>query len=147
MKTVNIHKAKTHLSRLVEEAAEGRPFDLLLWAAGEPEKLSARARGLIEDEANTLWFSAASLWEIAIKRALRRSDFRADPALLRAGLLDNGYAELPATGDHVIFVASLPSIHRDPFDRLLVAQASVEGLLLLTRGAALADYPDPIRPV
>lgn len=118
---------------------------LLLWAAGQPERLPAAARTMIEDPANPLVFSAASLWEIAIKQGLGRSDFRADPALLRRGLLDNGYMELAITGRHAVAVAGLPPFHQDPFDRMLIAQATADGLLLLTVDPAVARYPGPIQ--
>lgn len=120
---------------------------LLLWAAGEPERLPAKARELIEDMGNELLFSAASLWEVAIKRGLGRVDFQADARLLRRGLLDNGYSELPILSDHVVTIESLPPIHKDPFDRVLVAQATVEGITLLTLDPVLAQYPGPIRKV
>jgi PIN domain nuclease of toxin-antitoxin system len=120
---------------------------LLLWAAGEPKRLSAAARKLIGDSRNELLFSAASLWEIVIKRSLGRDDFRVDPRLLRRGLLDNGYAELAVGGDHALAVDGLPSIHKDPFDRLLVAQAQVESVTLLTSDPLLGRYPGPIRCV
>lgn len=118
---------------------------LLLWAAGRPERLPASARTMIEAPANQLVFSAASLWEIAIKQGLGRSDFRADPALLRRGLLDNGYTELAITGRHAVAVAGLPPLHKDPFDRMLIAQATADGLLLLTVDPAVAQYPGPIQ--
>jgi len=120
---------------------------LLLWAAGQPSRLSAAARRLIGDPKNELLFSPASLWEVAIKRALGRNDFQADPRLLRRGLLDNGYAELPILSDHVVAIDSLPPLHKDPFDRLLIAQAIVEGITLLTADAMVAQYPGPIRAV
>lgn len=113
---------------------------LLLWAAGAPDKLSVKARDMIEAPANTLLFSAASLWEIAIKRGLDRPDFQVNPHLLRRGLLDNGYQELPVTGQHALAVEHLPPIHKDPFDRMLVAQAEVEGVTLLTADARVAEY-------
>ena len=91
---------------------------LLLWAAGDPSRLSPTARSLIEDTGNELLFSAASLWEAAVKRGLGREDFKVDPRLLRRGLLDNGYGELPILSDHVVEIESLPSIHKDPFDRI-----------------------------
>lgn len=118
---------------------------LLLWAAGEPEHLPRAARAMIEDPANPLVFSAASLWEIAIKHGLGRSDFRADPALLRRGLLDNGYTELAIAGRHAVAVAGLPPLHKDPFDRMLIAQATADGLLLLTVDPAVSRYPGPIQ--
>jgi PIN domain nuclease of toxin-antitoxin system len=118
---------------------------LLLWAAGEPEHLPSAARAMIEDAANPLIFSAASLWEIAIKHSLGRSDFRAEPALLRRGLLDNGYTELAVTGRHAVAVAGLPPLHKDAFDRMLIAQATADGLLLLTVDPLVARYSGPIQ--
>lgn len=120
---------------------------LLLWAAGVPEQLPAAARPWLEDPQNELCFSAASLWEITIKRGLGRADFQVDARVLRRGLLDNGYQELPISSEHAVFIDSLPPIHKDPFDRILVAQASVEGITLLTADAVVAQYPGPIRQV
>jgi PIN domain nuclease of toxin-antitoxin system len=120
---------------------------LLLWAAGKPNRLSATARKLIDSSANELLFSAGSVWEVAIKRGLGRSDFQADPRLLRRGLLDNGYDELPVLSEHVIAIDGLPLIHKDPFDRLLVAQAIVEGITLLTADSIVAEYRGPVRLV
>jgi len=120
---------------------------LLLWAAGEPARLPKSARKLLSDPANDLIFSAASLWEIAIKRALGRPDFRVEPRLLRRGLLDNGYVELPITSEHALATETLPPFHKDPFDRILVAQAMVEGVTLLTVDSLVAKYPGPVRKV
>ena len=120
---------------------------LLLWAAGSPGRLSVEARALIEAPENELLFSAASLWEIAIKRGLGREDFRVDVRLLRRGLLDNGYSELPVGSEHAVALDGLPPLHKDPFDRLLVAQAWVEGITLLTSDAVVAQYPGPVRKV
>ncbi len=120
---------------------------LLMWAAGEPSRLPAEACALIEATENELLFSAASLWEIAIKRGLGREDFRVDVRLLRRGLLDNGYGELPVGSDHAVAIEGLPPIHKDPFDRLLVAQALVEGITLLTSDERVAQYPGPVRKV
>ena len=120
---------------------------LLLWAAGEPKRLSKQARTLIDNPDNELLFSAASLWEVAIKRGLGREDFKVDARLLRRGLLDNGYSELPIISDHVVATESLPPIHKDPFDRVLVAQATVEGVTLLTVDSLVAQYPGPIKTV
>jgi PIN domain nuclease of toxin-antitoxin system len=118
---------------------------VLLRAANEPSRLSSVARRLLESEENELLFSAASLWEVAIKRACGRDDFRVETRLLRRSLLDNGYNELPIISEHVVAIDSLPSIHKDPFDRLLVAQAMVEGITLLTLDPVVAQYPGPIR--
>ena len=120
---------------------------LLLWAAGAPERLSAAARKQLNDPNNELMFSAASLWEIAIKNSLGRDDFRIEPRVFRRGLLDNGYSELPVTSEHAVNVDSLPPIHKDPFDRILIAQALVEGITLLTVDAQLARYGGPVRKV
>lgn len=120
---------------------------VLLWAAGEPEHLSPTARELLSAPQNELIFSAASLWEIAIKRTLGRDDFHVEPRLLRRGLLDNGYAELSVTSQHTVATDTLPPIHKDPFDRLLLAQALTEGITLVTADARLAQYPGPVRQV
>ena len=118
---------------------------VLLWAAGLPERLPSDARALLQDEDAKPFFSAASLWEVTIKSGLGRADFRVDPRVLRRGLLENGYVELPVTGAHAVEVDLLPLIHKDPFDRLLVAQARVEGITLLTADKLVARYPGPIR--
>lgn len=118
---------------------------ILLWAAGAPERLPAAARAMIEDPGTKLIFSVASLWEIVIKNGLGRADFDVDPHLLRRGLLENGYTELAVTGLHVLAVDLLPPIHKDPFDRILIAQARTEGLTLLTADEVVARYPGPIR--
>lgn len=120
---------------------------LLLWAAGRPDRLSTDARALIQAEENELFFSAASLWEIVIKRGLGREDFKVDARLLRRGLLDNGYSELPIGSEHVVVIEGLPPIHKDPFDRILLAQAQVEGITLVTADSMLAQYPGPVRLV
>ena len=120
---------------------------LLLWAASAPGRLSAQATVLLGDPDHELLFSAASLWEIAIKNGLGRDDFKVDARLLRRGLLDNQYLELPITSAHAVFVESLPPLHKDPFDRILVAQATVEGIVLLTSDTVVAGYPGPIRLV
>jgi PIN domain nuclease of toxin-antitoxin system len=120
---------------------------LLLWAAEGPRHLPKTARNLIGDPDNELFFSAASIWEVTIKRSLGRTDFQVDTRLLRRGLLDNGYMELPITSEHTIAVEALPAIHKDPFDRILIAQAMVEGITLLTFDPLVAKYPGPVRKV
>ncbi|HEY2482174.1 MAG TPA: type II toxin-antitoxin system VapC family toxin [Caulobacteraceae bacterium] len=121
---------------------------LLLQAAVSPAgPVSRVAAELIGDPSNQLVFSAASIWEVAIKHGLGRRDFDVEPHGLRRALLENGYEELPVTGEHAAFVTSLPPIHKDPFDRLLVAQAALAGLILLTADAVVARYPGPIRAV
>ena len=120
---------------------------LLLWAARPSPQLSSRARRLINDPDNELVVSAASLWEIAIKSALRRPNFRLDAPLFRRNLLNNGYDEMAVTGEHAVAVANLPLLHRDPFDRILIAQSIVEGITLLTSDPRVAQYPAPVRKV
>jgi PIN domain nuclease of toxin-antitoxin system len=117
---------------------------LLLWAAGEPEKLSGIALEYLQDSNNRLVFSAASLWEVVIKHAVGRADFQVEPPLLRRGLLDNGWEELHIDSRHTLAVSDLKPIHKDPFDRMLVAQANVEGIELLTADAKVAAYDGPI---
>lgn len=101
-------------------------------------------RRLLEDPANRLVFSAASIWEIAIKSGLGRPDFDVPSGVFRRGLLEAGYEELPVTGAHAAALQGLPALHRDPFDRILVAQALVEGLTLLTADRTILAYPGPI---
>lgn len=120
---------------------------LLLWAASEPQRLSAKARALLLDSANQLVFSSASLWEISIKNGLERPDFNVDPRRLWRMLLVNGYRELPVTSEHAVAVNDLPPLHKDPFDRILVAQARVEGLTLLTADKAVAKYGDGVKKI
>ena len=120
---------------------------ILLWAAGQPERLSAAAKRQLNHPENELLFSAASLWEIAIKSSLGREDFRVEPRVLRRGLLDNGYIELPITSQHAVGLDALPDLHKDPFDRMLLAQALTEGITLLTADAQLARYRGPVRKV
>lgn len=117
---------------------------LLIWMAREPARLPDAARRMVADLDNTLHFSAASIWEIAIKHGLNRADFQFDPRKLRSNLLDQDFVEIAITGDHAVIIAELPPIHKDPFDRLLLAQAMFEGLTLLTADSQLARYPGPI---
>jgi PIN domain nuclease of toxin-antitoxin system len=120
---------------------------VLLWAAGQPEHLPEAARAMLEDPRNEPVFSVASLWEIAIKRSLGRSDFQVDARLLRRGLIENGYTELEIKAEHALAVDTLPAIHKDPFDRILVAQSMAEGILLLTADPQVAQYPGPVRKI
>jgi PIN domain nuclease of toxin-antitoxin system len=113
---------------------------LLLWAAASSKRLPREARELLEDDDNEVYYSAASIWEIAIKSSLRRKDFRIDLARLLATMPEMGLVELPITAVHAAGVTRLPPIHRDPFDRLLIAQSLVEPLTLLTNDALLDRY-------
>jgi len=120
---------------------------VLLWVAGEPDRLPEQVLHLVEDPATEVLYSVASLWEVAIKSGLGRPDFSVDPRLLRRGLMENGYTELPVTGAHAVAVDLLPPIHRDPFDRMLVAQARIEGITLLTSDTTLGLYQGPVEVI
>lgn len=113
---------------------------VLLWSASAPQKLPLMMRSLIEEQSNELYFSSASLWEIVIKNRLGRSDFVVDPRVFRTALIDHDYTEVPIRSEHVLFVHDLPAIHKDPFDRILVAQASIEGMGILTVDQMVIDY-------
>jgi PIN domain nuclease of toxin-antitoxin system len=113
---------------------------LLLWAAFEPDRLSTQAAKILQSRESPLVFSLVTLWEVALKTSLGRPDFSVDPGLLHRALLAEGFVELPITAPHLIRVATLPWVHRDPFDRLLVAQAMEDGLSLLTADATLKRY-------
>lgn len=120
---------------------------LLLWAAASSKHLSGEARALLEDGGNEVYYSAASIWEIAIKSTLPRSDLRIDIDALREALPRMGLVELPVTAEHAARITRLPPIHRDPFDRMLVAQSIAEPLTLLTNDAVLGRYSDGVRVV
>jgi PIN domain nuclease of toxin-antitoxin system len=113
---------------------------LLVWLADRSEQLPLSANAVLQDPAQQLVFSLVSIWETAIKYALGRPDFTMHPQQLQTGLLAYGFTQLPISSNHVIAVARLPPVHRDPFDRLLVAQAEVEGLTLMTTDKQLTQY-------
>lgn len=120
---------------------------LLMWAADDSPRLPKAVAQLIDDTKNELIFSVASLWEIAIKHGVGRDVVSVDPRRLRRSLLDNGYSELPITSEHAVAIDALPAFHKDPFDRILIAQATVEGITLLTVDKVVARYPGPIKKV
>ena len=117
---------------------------ILLWAVARPELLSEQARQLLTDEDNEIYFSPVSLWEVAIKNSLSRPSFQVDPKILHAQLLARGYHEIAIIGLHATAVSDLPLLHKDPFDRLLLAQAKTEGISLITSDATLSAYPAPV---
>jgi PIN domain nuclease of toxin-antitoxin system len=118
---------------------------LLIWAADDIKRVPPDARVLMADEENELLFSVVSIWEVAIKCGLNRPDFQVDARKLRRGLIDNGYIELPILGEHAVAIDGLPSTHKDPFDRMLIAQAMVEGITLITNDESMAMYPGVVR--
>lgn len=117
---------------------------VLLWAAAG-EGLAPATVELIDDPRNELLFSAASIWEIAIKTGLGRPDFNVDPGVFRRELLESGYEEIAITAAHAAGVLTLPDFHKDPFDRILISQAIAEGITLLSADQAVLKYPGPIR--
>ena len=120
---------------------------ILLWVAGQPDRLSEHCREMLLNPANTLIFSAASLWEITIKTGIGRSDFNVDPIRLRKMLLLNTYRELPISSEHATALIALPLLHKDPFDRMLITQARIEGLILITSDAKVSAYGEGIQQV
>lgn len=120
---------------------------LLLWAFVGSKKLPKPAARLIDDKANVVAYSVVSLWEIAIKNSLGKPGFRVDVREFRKLLLENGYAEVPVNGEHVLTMTALPTLHKDPFDRMLVAQAVAEGFTLLTSDPAIGRYKGPAKLV
>jgi PIN domain nuclease of toxin-antitoxin system len=119
----------------------------LIWIPVADRRVPASLLSLLSDADNEFIFSTASLWEIAIKHAAGRADFPYEARGIRTRLINAGYEELPVLGEHALAVESLDAIHKDPFDRLLIAQAMVEGITLLTVDAEIARYPGPIRKV
>lgn len=115
---------------------------MLLWALVEPDRLAPPLRAILEDPGHEVLFSAASIWEISIKAALGRADFKVAPGEILAAALETGFAELPVRAAAALKVADLPAYHRDPFDRLLVAQALTEPVRLYTADAALEPYSE-----
>ena len=120
---------------------------LILWTSFEPGRLTLSSAELIADDSNELLFSVVSIWEVAIKNRKHPETFAANPTVLRASLIERGFVELPLSGPHVIATASLPLIHRDPFDRVLLAQALVENIALVTVDTTLLRYDVPTRYV
>jgi PIN domain nuclease of toxin-antitoxin system len=120
---------------------------VLLWALITPKRLGKDARAALESPDNDILFSAASIWEIAIKSALKRSDFRIAPDIVAAAAIESGFTELPVKSAAAIQVAKLPDHHRDPFDRLLIAQAMTEPAMLYTVDTQLEVYSELVRRI
>jgi PIN domain nuclease of toxin-antitoxin system len=120
---------------------------VLLWALAQPHRLDAETRATIESGATEVLFSAASIWEIAIKAGLRRTDFAVKPAEIARTAVDIGFVELVIRSDAAALVGELPLYHRDPFDRVLVAQAIVEPATLYTADDRLTRYSELVRRV
>jgi PIN domain nuclease of toxin-antitoxin system len=120
---------------------------ILAWFAEDAAELTADMRTILQDERNIVFFSSASIWELTIKKALNKVGFDLEPPILHEALLQNGFAELPVTSLHALRVSSLPPIHRDPFDRILIAQSIDEGMTLLTADRTIAQYGAPVRLV
>jgi PIN domain nuclease of toxin-antitoxin system len=119
---------------------------VLIWALIEPQRLAATTRRLLEDAGNEILFSAASIWEIAIKISLGRADFQIEPSEIIDAAISSGFTELPVHAHAALQVSSLPPHHRDPFDRLLIAQAMTEPALFYTADRQLDPYSELVRP-
>ena len=119
---------------------------LLVWAALEDSRLGATTAAILNDPAHGVWFSVVSIWEAAIKHARHPLSFPIPPDELRETALAVGWSELLITGPHAVATMGLPDIHGDPFDRMLVAQARTEGMVLLSADRTLLRYGDPVRP-
>ena len=115
---------------------------ILLWALSKPQQLKQTTFQQLKDPGNDIAFSAVCIWEIAVKATAKRSDFRCKPGLILEAALATGFRELPVHATAAMKVTDLPLHHRDPFDRLLVAQAIAEGRLLYTADARLAVYSE-----
>jgi PIN domain nuclease of toxin-antitoxin system len=118
---------------------------LLLWALAEPARLPAGLAADLQDSRNEIYFSAASIWEIAIKQARGRADFAVQPEEIATAAVETGFTELPVRWQAAAAVATLQAHHRDPFDRLLVAQAMTELLMLYTADRQLSAYSHLVR--
>ena len=120
---------------------------ILIWASASSSRLNARTKAILLDADNEIYFSAISILEVAIKQGLAKREFDVEASAMRRSIMDDGFVELAVTGEQAVFVATLPLIHKDPFDRLLVAQANVEGMTLITADEQVARYPGPILKV
>jgi len=117
---------------------------VLIWLTVESPRLGDGTKRLLSDPENEIYFSAISIFEIAVKQQLAKVDFNVEASAVRRILLEKRYLELVVNGEHAAFVATMPPIHKDPFDRLLVAQANIEGITLMTADEQIARYPGPI---
>jgi PIN domain nuclease of toxin-antitoxin system len=120
---------------------------IAIWTLFNDYRLNPSAREIVSNPENEFVFSVCNIWEIAIKRGINASGFQHNPREIRQYLLRNGCEELSIQSRHVVEVDSLPPIHKDPFDRILIAQAMVEGITLLTADSVIAQYPGPILKV
>lgn len=117
---------------------------VLLWVLGEPDRLDQETREILETGAGEVLFSAANIWEIAIKSRLGRADFAFLPGEIARAARDSGFIELPVGSKAAAYAAELPLLHRDPFDRLLVAQAITEPAIFYTADQRLPAYSELI---
>lgn len=120
---------------------------VLIWLAVDSPRLGNVARAILADPDNQIFFSAISIFEIAVKERLSKPGFDVEASAIRRMMIENDFAELVVTGAHAAHVATLPLVHRDPFDRLLVAQAMIEGFTLMTADEHIGQYPGPIMKI
>ncbi len=120
---------------------------LLIWLSAASDRLPKIVRQTVENSDNKLFFSAASIWELSIKESTGKARLELPPALLHRQLLANDFQEISVTAVHGLGVLSLTPIHKDPFDRILIAQAIAENMVLMTSDETIARYEGPIRLV
>jgi PIN domain nuclease of toxin-antitoxin system len=120
---------------------------VLLWTLGAPERLGNALSAAIKSPDNDVMFSAVSIWEIAIKSALRKDDFQVAPEEILAAAIESGFTELPVRSAAAVQVARLPAHHRDPFDRLLIAQAMTEPATFYTADSQLEIYSELVHRI
>jgi PIN domain nuclease of toxin-antitoxin system len=120
---------------------------IILWAVTDSPKLPESARKMILDERNRIYFSSASIWEVAIKHAMAPEQMPVSSQDLLQYAGQSGYEELPVSAEHAVTVETLPPVHKDPFDRILVAQAVAEPMRLLTHDRLLSKYSSCVFPV
>jgi len=120
---------------------------VLLWTLGAPERLGNALSATIKNPDNDVMFSAVSIWEIAIKSALKRDDFQVAPDEILAAAIESGFTELPMRSAAAVQVARLPAHHRDPFDRLLIAQAMTEPATFYTADSQLEIYSELVHRI
>lgn len=115
---------------------------VFLWLESEPERINVPTRAIVEDADNELYLSAVSAWEIVIKHALGKLHLPSDPVIyVPSRVARSGLGQLDVSTEHALAVGALPSHHDDPFDRLLIAQAEIEGMTLVTADERMLRYP------
>jgi PIN domain nuclease of toxin-antitoxin system len=118
---------------------------MLVWLAAATARLPLAAREIIEDPDNEIFFSSASIWELTIKHSLGKGEIPVHPRVLHTALAAHDFQEIAITSLHGLAAGSLPPIHKDPFDRIMIAQSIAEDCILITSDRMLARYDAPVR--